>query len=526
MKPRFLYFTILFFAAIALFAISGDRLTLRLVGASALLALGAASIALPIGAALAISLARLPLTGRWLAQALLTLLLFQPLYLTCGAWRAAFGPQGWLHDLIGPAANPFLLDGWFGAILLHAVAAIPATFFFVRLQLAACAPELEEDALLNSSTFSTLFNVTLRRALPGVLIAAVWIGVVSFGEMTVTSICNVRTYAEVLFTGITLGEAVDQTSLPIWPAAFVTLGLTLIATALAARLAPGQTSEMPSRAMIFPLTRRRRTLATASVWLVVLLLFGIPIGALLYKAGLIVEVTDGQVVRYWSTAKLGELIARAFERHLGLFQWTFALGAVVAAATASISVCVAWYALRLRYGRYLIATLSGVLFGIPGPIIALSLIWLLNRRQSPALIYLYDHTIFAPAIALIVISLPICLLLTWHLFRADAGDLDEAAQLEGYGWWKRMWRVGVTRRPAALVAIFLLAFALATNDVTASYLVTPPGVDTLSRTIFEMLHYGAEDNVASLCLINLAFSSALGIITIMLLRPAIRAAES
>lgn len=525
MKFRLFAIVILLIAA-GLLAVGGDPLTLRLIGASALLALGAAAIALPIGTLLAIALGRLAISGRWLAQGLLTLLLFQPLYLTCGAWRAAFGPHGWLQDQIGAAANPLLLDGWLGAIVLHGVAAIPWTFFFVRLQLAASAPELEEDALLDSSTASTLFNVTLRRAAPGVLIAALWIGVVAFGEMTVTSICNVRTYAEVLFTGITLGEAVDRTSLPVWPAALVTLVMTLVATTLAARLAPTSAATTPVRPPTFPVRPVSHFFATTLVWLTVGVLFGLPIGALVYKAGLIVDVSGGEAHRYWSAMKVVELLAESLSRYAGLFQWSIALGLVSATATLAISVSVAWWASRRWYGQGAIATIAGVLFGIPGPIIALSLIWLFNRRQSTLLIYLYDRTILVPAIAVTIISLPICLLLLWHIFRADAADLDEAAQLEGLGPWRRLWRVGALRRPAVLAAVFLLAFALATSDVTASYLVTPPGVDTLSRTIFEMLHYGAEDNVASLCLINLAISATMAVITIMLLKPAFRSAQS
>ncbi|MCC9604761.1 hypothetical protein LOC68_26390 [Blastopirellula sp. JC732] len=525
MKLR-LVAAVLFLIAAGLLAVGGDWLTLRLVGASALLALGAAAIALPIGTFLAIALGRLAIPGRWLAQGLLTLLLFEPLYLTCGAWRAAFGPHGWLQDQIGAAANPFLFDGWLGAIVLHGIAAIPWTFFFVRLQLAAGAPELEEDALLDTSTTSTLTNVTLRRAAPGVLMAALWIGVVAFSEMTVTSICNVRTYAEVLFTGITLGEAVDRTSLPVWPAVLVTFAMTVVATTLASQLAPANAASTPVRSPTFPMRPLARLFATAIVWLSVLLLAGLPIGAFVYKAGLIVNVADGHVDRYWSAAKVSELLVASMQKYAGLFQWTIAIGLASAAATLLISSSIAWIASRLRHGQSVVALIAGVLFGVPGPIIALSLIWLFNRREAPLLIYFYDRTILAPTIALVIISLPISLLLLWHIFRADAGDLDEAAQLEGLGPWRRLWRVGVMRRPAVLAAVFLLAFALATSDVTASYLVTPPGVDTLSRTIFEMLHYGAEDNVAALCLINLALSATMAVITIMLLKPAFRSAQS
>jgi iron(III) transport system permease protein len=55
-------------------------------------------------------------------------------------------------------------------------------------------------------------------------------------------------------------------------------------------------------------------------------------------------------------------------------------------------------------------------------------------------------------------------------------------------------------RWASLLAAAWLAFIIAIGELAATVLVMPPGVSTLSIRIFGLLHYGAEDQVAALCL--------------------------
>jgi iron(III) transport system permease protein len=51
---------------------------------------------------------------------------------------------------------------------------------------------------------------------------------------------------------------------------------------------------------------------------------------------------------------------------------------------------------------------------------------------------------------------------------------------------------------------WLVALAVATGDLAAGILVVPPGMETLSRRIFGLIHYGIEDQVAGICLAQVA----------------------
>ena len=47
---------------------------------------------------------------------------------------------------------------------------------------------------------------------------------------------------------------------------------------------------------------------------------------------------------------------------------------------------------------------------------------------------------------------------------------------------------------------WLLAFAASLAEVDATFIVRPPGVETLATWVFEQLHNGPEDVVTSVCL--------------------------
>jgi iron(III) transport system permease protein len=56
------------------------------------------------------------------------------------------------------------------------------------------------------------------------------------------------------------------------------------------------------------------------------------------------------------------------------------------------------------------------------------------------------------------------------------------------------------QRRSALCIAWLVGLAIALGDLTASILVVPPRVKLLSIHIFNLVHYGVEDQVAGICL--------------------------
>jgi iron(III) transport system permease protein len=153
--------------------------------------------------------------------------------------------------------------------------------------------------------------------------------------------------------------------------------------------------------------------------------------------------------------------------------------------------------------------LIAVLLAVPGPILGIAIIRLLNQPQVPVLIWLYDHSIFAPWLAMYLRCLPIATLIMWHTLQTVPQELLESAMIDGAGPFTRLWRIALLMRRSAAAVAWLAALAVSLGDLAACILVVPPGVNTLSIRIFGLLHYGVEDQVAGICLAMLLIFAAL-----------------
>ena len=157
----------------------------------------------------------------------------------------------------------------------------------------------------------------------------------------------------------------------------------------------------------------------------------------------------------------------------------------------------------------IITLIIAVLLTMPGPILGIAIIRLLNRPELPGAVWLYDHSIFAPWLAVYLRSLPIATLIMWQALQTVPMEILESAMIDGAGPLVRLWRIALPMRwPAAAVA-WLAALAISLGDLAASILVVPPGVTTLSIRIFGLLHYGVEDQVAGICLAMIAIFALL-----------------
>ncbi|MCG8447967.1 MAG: ABC transporter permease subunit, partial [Pirellulales bacterium] len=152
---------------------------------SALLTVGTLAIGLPLGTFLAVVVSKTSVAGRQVIRQLMMALLFVPLVVQATSWQAAIGPSGWLLPGVG---NPLALRGWYGAIWVHGMGSIAWVVLFVGAALSNVPRELEEDALQDGSAWRVLLRVSLRRALAGVVAAALWIAVICFGEITITDL--------------------------------------------------------------------------------------------------------------------------------------------------------------------------------------------------------------------------------------------------------------------------------------------------------------------------------------------------
>ena len=148
---------------------------------------------------------------------------------------------------------------------------------------------------------------------------------------------------------------------------------------------------------------------------------------------------------------------------------------------------------------------------VPGPLVGILLIDTLNQPWPP-LAYLYNQTALAPVLAQAVRALPLAILLCWHSLATLSDDVLAAAQLDGAGPWQTLCRIALPQRRLAIAGAWLAALAVAAGDLAWSQLVMPPGLDTIQRRVFGLVHSGVEEQVAGICLVvTLAYALLAGL---------------
>ncbi|MGD9721644.1 MAG: ABC transporter permease [Pirellulales bacterium] len=477
--------------------LAADSRARVLAGNTLVLACSTATLSLLCGAPLAFLLTRTDVFGRRLAGVTLLALLFTPLYLQAAGWQAGFGSQGWYTIAFG---GPALVDGWRGAILIHTLAAVPWVVLIVAVGLRLSEPELEEEALLDGTPGQVFRRVTLSRTREALVAAWLWVAVTTAGEMTVTDLFLIRTYAEEIYIEFALGDTLGGATWRLLPsiaaaAWVIAAGLVIASAAIAPDRHPSDRLAGTFR------LRRWRGAASAFVLGSVGLLLLVPAANLALKAGRTVTRSGDAFVRGWSAAQCLDMVAGSPLRFAREFGWTLCVGAVAATAAVLIGLPLAWSARRGGWHAVPAWVAVALCLALPGPLIGLGLIALFNAAPWSWLAWLYDRSIVPICAAQTIRALPCATLVLWFALRTFPTDLLASATLEGATPLVRFVRIVLPARKTALAAAWIAALAMASGELDASILVVPPGVNTLPIHIFGLIHYGVDDQVAGVALL-------------------------
>jgi iron(III) transport system permease protein len=285
----------------------------------------------------------------------------------------------------------------------------------------------------------------------------------------------------------------------------MTAGISLMAATLAVASTVAPSLQTPARRSLTYRLGPARLPAGFLAFLLLALVAGVPIGNLMVKAGLVVSQAAGEPVRSWSPARLIETVAPCVWDYRDEFAWTLLVSGLAATAAVAGGAVLAWTA---RHGGWrAVPALTVVAPGItlPGPLIGLAVIWLLDRSTPSLLAWAYDRTILAPVLAVLIRVLPLAVVFCWFVLRSVSDDMLDAAAVDGAGGWTRFCRIAVPQRWAGLTAAWLAVFAVAAGDLACSILVVPPGISTVPIRIFGLLHAGVDDQVAGICLTVIAW---------------------
>jgi iron(III) transport system permease protein len=478
---------------------------------SLLVALGATALSLLLGTAGALWLLTLGRIGRGMVLAGAVTAFALPPFLAANCWLELLGPTGrWLPWL------PLPIMSLPGAVWMLALMHWPITMGFVWSAWRRVEREtLEIDPLLKGAT---LWRWILWPTASGAFKAsAAATFVLTLNQFTIPALLQVKVFPAELWISF-------NTTFDYWTA--LRLGWPMIAVALVVlwALSAGRDprgSRWQGRAVSHRLHRERLggSLRTVSILL----------GAA--ALGFSVLLPLGHLVLAPLSWK--ELLP-ALEAGKAALGWSVGLAAGAAALVVGLRLAAAsvqWHRRpaccpplrdqedsgrgRLLHratggGAFATVTATAVkllpwlLFLIPGVVLGIGLIWALNR---PATGWFYDSI----GIVLLAWSLryaaPGWAVISAALARLDGRSM-ELVRMEGGGQWS-VFRHAIWPQIAAATAVAaFVVFLFCLWDVEALLLIVPPGIETLSLRIFNLLHYGHNSQVNALCLILLCVALA------------------
>ncbi len=453
---------------------------------------------MPLGALLALLLQRTNIWGRSFAWLALGSQMALPLYVFAGGWSAGFGMQGWFT----PASGWALQSGWVSLLAvaaIHMLAAIPWVCLIVSLGLVWTHRGQEDVALVEGGEWNLLRCVILPRLRIWIAASCLWCVVPILTEMVVTNLYQVPTVAEQIYLDA------SRASISPWSyiagVLFCVLPIAVVGLSICHFSPPWRevvSGVLHFRGTVCELGKMRLWLS-ALVWGMLLFLVGLPIVNLLIKAGWQPWVDPSGVTRYgWDPHRLFTTARES----VWLFRDEYYWSAILAVGSASVALGLSGFLAVLAGRKWVRATANWtalLMIAMPGPLVGMITIFLMNRSSPAWLGTLYDTTLAAPIFAQQFRLWPLAWLITTTILASISPKLWEQAAVDGLSGSQLFLLVLWPQTASRWLSAGLMLVVLSVGELSCSILVLPPGVSTVSMRLFEMLHFGMRHQDSGLC---------------------------
>lgn len=473
-------------------AIPGQRrfgLLLQSLSLSVVVALGGMLLGILVGVQLLNWSGKRLRLLRWF----LFLLVPLPPYIHALAWNAFADVVNQLLRNWGLA--PLVMRGWGASCWVWIMALAPLAVSLILIGLDSVDRELVEAARLQQDDRQVLARVILPLARPYIFTAGGLLFILSFIDYSIPSLFQMNSYAMDIFADFSAHHQPGRAfwlSLPILLICFGVLGLL----------------QRPLRSAALNPTWQRNRLSQNWRWpvwqsgfmqagmVVMLLQISIPIISLLF------------LTNSWQ-GFASNIVSAGEEIRFSLLVSTLSALAclpIAMGAAQKLSQQASWF-------WYLVVTLP---LAIPAPLTGIGLISLWNRDIS-AMVY---NSWWMPILASLARFTPVTVLILTAQFRRINPELIEAAELVQPSRWLKLFWIRLPMLGPGLLAGALITFILSLGELGATLLILPAGSSTITLRIYNYLHYGASDTVASLCLMITVLSLAFGLLTVVILEAA------
>ena len=427
-------------------------------------------LAVAVGTPLGILLGKTDLPFRRFFTVIFVIPLLIPPYILAVAWSGLLG---------GSLAH--LLFGLSGCVLVLFSIFLPIPMLLTMLFLRTINPRLEEAGLLITGWRDVLKGISLPLILPAVLLSALLVFLLAFGEFSVANYLRYDVFpveSFTLFSAFYNFEAATATAVPL-----VALTLVLLfAEALFLRERTYQPHPLSAAKRLPPVQLGRHRIGWfAGVLLAGLLLVLLPFTALVVQSsGAYAEALE----------KAGDSLVRSL------------LYAATGATLLSILGFFTGYLIQTKAFRFWAAVdfVTLFLFALPSTVIGIGLISLWNTPWTnwvygtPLIVllgYLAKYTALTSRISVTQLA-------------QISPAMEEAAQVAGAGWFRRMVCVVLPLARRGLLGGWMVGYIFSLRDTGITMLVYPAGHETLPVRIFTLMANGSAELIAALCIIMIA----------------------
>ena len=398
--------------------------------------------------------------------ALVTLAL--PPFVVTNAWMQLLGQNGILGSYM-----PFSLYSVTGAIFIYSLMFWPFSYFLTlagwqKLEVAL----LESDPMLKGlSAVRYLFWPAARSQ---ILLAVVVTFTLCLNQFSVPALLQIKVFTAAVWIDFNTTFNYVSALKSGWP--LVLAPLLLLTFLLSTETSWPQWDRLVSGSHVKRALGSKLCTVTVTIALCILILSVLfPLGAILASS------------RTWVD------LASAFYAGQNAVWNSFVLSFISACLCTAIGV-----ALSTSVWRHAL----WIPFLIPGLLLGICLVWLLNR---PVFAYLYLSILMVIMAWVVRYSILACTAIHKAVATVDR-SLLYAARLEGAGYRFRFIHIYWPQISRSLVFAWFVCYLMCLWDVETLIQIVPPGKETLSLRIFNLLHYGHNSQVNALCLILIVLS--------------------
>ena len=464
--------------------------------------------AMVLGVLLAFPLAwlvgRTNLYGKKFFRTVFVMTYMVPPYVGAMAWLRLLNPtvgtmNVFLKQLFGLQENPFNIYSIGGLVWVLTTFYYPYAFITISRAMEKMDPSLEEASRISgASPLKTLFTVTLPLMLPSIVAAALLVFVAAASCYGIPSIIGAPAQIYTVTTRIVdyvyIGSQeglTDATNLAVFlmAIALIVLYISNFVVGKKEYITVSGKSTRPNIVDLgkwrIPVTVLVGLFATVVVFIpflsVIMTSFTKNMGKPLTAAGNI-------TFKYWNTIFSREAIITSFRHSVTAAVWAASLGMI-------ICIIMAYLLKRTNAkGKSIPDFLITVGSGTPSVVIALALIMTMSGKFG---INIYN-TMFIMVVAYMIKYMLMGMRTVVSAFSQVSPSLEEAAQISGSGWLRRLKDVVLPLIGPAIVAGWFLIFMPCFYELTMSNLLYSNNTKTLGVELFIYQTYHSQQTASAL----------------------------